>query len=170
MQIKIIDPATKEALILHEFFANIQGNFNTALGKDPSASHYRCSEESQKMWPIFFDFTANGYIDTTKEGRLQVVATAFYKIEKGGSPESKNGYTIRLVREAIGEKLGGYVQHDRIAKMIREHSEKLLPQAKACLLVEISKAQKKEEECSSAHAARGRVAKMILSQLKQKSA
>jgi len=54
--------------------------------------------------------------------------------------------------------------------MIRENLPKFSLPAKACLLIEVTNAMKKEDECSSAHAARGRVAKMILSQLKQKSA
>lgn len=169
MQIKIIDPTNKETLVLDEFEARIEGNFNSALGKDPSESRYRCSEESQKIYPIQFVFTAIGYIDTAKEGRLKVEARAFYKVQKGENPETKDGFSISLVRSAISEKLGGHIQHERIAKLIRENLSKLTVPAKSCLLAKINAAQNVEEECSSAHAARARVAKMIAGELKQKS-
>jgi hypothetical protein len=169
MQIKITDPINKETLVLDEFEAKLQGSFDSALGKDPSESRYRCSEDNQKMWPMYFNFTATGFIDTAKEGRLQVTAKAFYKVQKGEEPATKEGFHISLVRSAISEKMGGFVQHERIAKLIRENLPKLTGPAKACLLVQVAKAQKKEEECSSAHAARARVAKMIAGELKQKS-
>lgn len=165
--LKFTDPTTKEVLTIESIKAGIAGNFDTALGKNPCARHYTCDEEKQQIWPLHFDVTLYGVIDTKKEGRLRVTARGAYKLDKAGTLRDIQGFSVSLTREATGDKMGGFQNHDRIAGLIRDHADQLTKGIQAALMGEIAKAQKTEETASSAHAARARVAKMIGAEVKR---
>lgn len=168
MQLTFTDPTTKEKLVLSEFKAEIDDSFKYSLGKDPDNRRYRCDDEEQmKTLPIRFTMSAKGAIDTAKEGRLRVTVLASYTMDKGKAPENKKGFRISLRRETTDQELGGFVAHDRIGAMVRAKEDHLAGPAKAALLAEIMSIRKAEEVASSAHAARARVAGMVLDSLKK---
>ena len=167
MQLTFTDATTKEKLVISEFKAEIDSDFKNALGKDPDNRRYRCDdEESLKPLPIRFALSAKGTIDTAKEGRLRVTVMASYIMDKGKDPENKSGFRISLRRETTDQELGGFVAHDRIGAMVRTKADQLAGPAKTALFAEITAIRKAEEVASSAHAARARVAAMVLDSLK----
>ena len=168
MQLTFTDATTKEKLVISEFKVEIDSDFKSSLGKDPDNNSYRCDDEDRnKPLPIRFTLSAKGTIDTAKEGRLRATVLAFYTLDKGKAPENKYGFRISLRRETTDQELGGFVTQDRIGAMVRAKAEQFGNPAKSALLVEITRIQKAEEVASSAHAARARVAGMVLDSLKK---
>ena len=163
------DPTTKEKLALSEFKAEIDGNFQHALGRDPGERFYRCDDEDKvRLWPLKFSLIAKGTIDTAKEGRLRVTVSASYSLDKGKAPENKNGIRISLRRETTDQELGGFVTQDRIGAMVRAKADQLAGPAQTALLASIAEVRKAEDVASSAHAARSRVAGTVIDALKGK--
>lgn len=168
MQLAISDPKTKEKMVLTEFEAELEDNFSRALGRIPGDRWRSCDddEDASKIWPIHFNLTTTGTIETEKEGRLRVKISAKYSMEKGKTPENKNGFRIKLTRESTGADLGGFLTHDHISAMVRVHADRLVAPAKAALLAKITKLRKSEDLASAAHASRSRIAGLVVQEFK----
>lgn len=168
MQVTFTNPATKEKLVLSEFSASILEPFSVALGKEHGTRFCHCDDEKAEIWPIKFHLTSTGIIDHLKEGRLRVDVTGLFTMDRGKAPENRGGYHVRLRREATDQDMGGYVVHDKIRAMVSEKEELLLGPAKTALLAAVAKVKKTEDTASSMHAARARVAGLVLGTLKSK--
>lgn len=168
MNLTFTDPTTKETLVLTEFSASIQGNFNKALGRDHDDRYCFCDDEDTTLWPIRFNLTARGTIDMAKEGRLRAEVTGTYSLDRGEKiPQNQGGYHIRLRREATEQDLGGFVAHDRVRAMVQAKDVQLQGPARTALLAAVSKTKKAEDVASSMHAARAQVAGTVLQTIKK---
>lgn len=167
MNLTITDPKTKEKLVLSEFKADLGSGFDRSLGVCPCGSRYYCGDDKPKTWPIKFSLFASGILDSTKEGRLRVTVTGDHVLAKGKAPENKDGFRIRLVREATGQEIGGFTAQDRIGAMVREKAASLTAPAKVAMRAAVEAIWKDEQKKIEGHIQRRKTVAIVMMGIKK---
>lgn len=150
--------------------ATLKDETRDALGRDRCS--FSCQEDKAKVWPLGFELTLTGHFESRKEGRLSASITIRGSWPKGAkAPEMEDRIHVSLTRESVCTALGGWVQQDAVAAMVREKlnaSTQILPAAKDALCTSMAAIAAKEDERAQAHMDRAAAARGAMNTLRKK--
>lgn len=148
-------------LVLTGADASLTDETREALGRDRCS--WSCNEDKAKLWPFTFDLTLRGSFESKKEGRLAATIHLSGTWRKGAKgPDFGEQVRVTLFREALGEKLGGWHQHDLVSSLVREkmaQGDTIKAAAREAIIKALGEVFTRETEKAQAHLDRAAAAK-----------